>query len=603
MMKIEQLQHNDLNCNIFSVYDYKGFTIQELLCEFFKKINECVDLSNESLNLLNWLKGQGLREEVVNLLIQWLQDGTLSNVINEALFNDLNKFIDNTNKTKHLHEWFYPKEKYSCDWGHNDIPGLIDEKVQYEEFLNWSYNKYVEKFPSYVKRETLGKDQSNQYNVYKYIFEPEHYDKTILLISGVHGNEVSAIFGLKLFLDEVLYNSEDNPILDYIRNNVKLVVLPIVNPFGFVNQKRQNYNGVDINRNTSYLWEKYTTSASNIGKVYYKGSSPFSEKESQYIRTVCESIKNDKFIGSVDMHNIKSIEAERILYYPRFVDNLVGELAEVVERFDSETGENRTIFSTSTVPSLTNYITTTYNVNGCNPEWNNSAYGSNLNAFNMRKITEWFGNLIFAISKGNPKNKQIKLQPYVKNLVFNANPNLLTQDENRMSNLGYNVVNSSSETFNTMKVATYEKTINGQYKVNLSGFIKLKCVKDTHLKIQPTLYQRYAPEQNHTTVTENLLNVIELDLKANMDYLIPVNANLQTFYSNYNDGKSLRASEVVFNIRSYCNTSSSVYINAFNLNLEFIPTNRGLSVERLRTSEASEYVREFPLRLMEELDD
>ena len=91
MKIIEQLKKKDLNCNIFSVYDYDGLTITELLCQFFNKINECIDTSNETIDLAKWLVNEGLEIEVAKKLVVWLEDGTLENIINVNLFNSLNE--------------------------------------------------------------------------------------------------------------------------------------------------------------------------------------------------------------------------------------------------------------------------------------------------------------------------------------------------------------------------------------------------------------------------------------------------------------------------------------------------------------------------------
>lgn len=86
---MEKLERYDLNCNIFDVYDYDGLSMQELLCQFFTKINECVDFSNSTLDLCGWLVNEGLKEEVANKLISWLNDGTLKNVITDSVITDI----------------------------------------------------------------------------------------------------------------------------------------------------------------------------------------------------------------------------------------------------------------------------------------------------------------------------------------------------------------------------------------------------------------------------------------------------------------------------------------------------------------------------------
>ena len=95
--KINELKPYDLNCNIFDVYSYDGLSMQDLLCQFFTKINECVKTSNETIDLSEWLVNEGLAIEVVNKLMMWLEDGTLENLINVNLFNTLNTKIENIN--------------------------------------------------------------------------------------------------------------------------------------------------------------------------------------------------------------------------------------------------------------------------------------------------------------------------------------------------------------------------------------------------------------------------------------------------------------------------------------------------------------------------
>ena len=77
---------NELQIN--SIYEIdNALSINELLCKFWEKIEEVITVSNECIDILNWLKEQGLRDEVVNLLSAWKDDGTLDSIINTTLFN------------------------------------------------------------------------------------------------------------------------------------------------------------------------------------------------------------------------------------------------------------------------------------------------------------------------------------------------------------------------------------------------------------------------------------------------------------------------------------------------------------------------------------
>ena len=77
-----------------SVYDFNDFTINELLCKLAQKMDEVITQSNESFNYLDWLKGQGLNDIVIGILLAWKDDGTLDAIINSNVFNELNSKVD-----------------------------------------------------------------------------------------------------------------------------------------------------------------------------------------------------------------------------------------------------------------------------------------------------------------------------------------------------------------------------------------------------------------------------------------------------------------------------------------------------------------------------
>ena len=79
------------------VYDFNDFTVNELLCKLAQKMDEVIAQSNESFNYLDWLKEQGLSDELINILLAWKEDGTFNTIINEHIFNELNNTINKLN--------------------------------------------------------------------------------------------------------------------------------------------------------------------------------------------------------------------------------------------------------------------------------------------------------------------------------------------------------------------------------------------------------------------------------------------------------------------------------------------------------------------------
>ena len=73
------------------VYEFSDMTNEELRCKFFQKLQECIELCNNTSDIIDWIKNVGLPKEVKDLLTIWLEDGTLEELINIDI---LNKKVD-----------------------------------------------------------------------------------------------------------------------------------------------------------------------------------------------------------------------------------------------------------------------------------------------------------------------------------------------------------------------------------------------------------------------------------------------------------------------------------------------------------------------------
>ena len=194
-----------------------------------------------------------------------------------------------------------------------------------------------------VARSTLGKDESGLYNIYEYDFKPKNYSETILLSSGMHTYELSAHFGCANFINNIMNRNNNHKGYKYIRENVRIKVIPIVNPWGW-NQSPKKYgnvNGVNINRNFDYnnKWDAFPVHSANPSDSNYnewnvKGSEPFSEAETKILRNWGMKNKNAKFW--IDCHTGLDVGP---------YDNMVYYLSDCVLRSKVETAlaklENR----------------------------------------------------------------------------------------------------------------------------------------------------------------------------------------------------------------------------------------------------------------------
>ena len=82
---------------INSVYNFNDYTLNELICKLAQKMDEVITQSNESFNYLDWLKGQGLSDEVIKLMLEWKENGILGSLINDVLLQNIQNDIEAIN--------------------------------------------------------------------------------------------------------------------------------------------------------------------------------------------------------------------------------------------------------------------------------------------------------------------------------------------------------------------------------------------------------------------------------------------------------------------------------------------------------------------------
>lgn len=135
--KIKELQPYELDCDVFSVYNYRGLTMNELLNQFFTRINECIKLCNGTIDLAKWLVNEGLSIEVANKLNEWLIDGTLAQIINEVLLKEIETKITQIETDIDTIERDVAKNK-------QDIESINTELLEHDDRIISNQNNIVD---------------------------------------------------------------------------------------------------------------------------------------------------------------------------------------------------------------------------------------------------------------------------------------------------------------------------------------------------------------------------------------------------------------------------------------------------------------------------
>ena len=132
-------------------------------------------------------------------------------------------------------------------WEPEIQPDILNHKGSFGN-IEWNYSEYIEniyeplrkKYPDYITRHSIGFDTSGEYEMWAYEFTPEKYTKTVYLQSGVHVIETDAYFGLARLLTLISDRADER--LSFIRDNIRLLVIPVVSVWGI--SKRGSYEDI-----------------------------------------------------------------------------------------------------------------------------------------------------------------------------------------------------------------------------------------------------------------------------------------------------------------------------------------------------------------------
>ena len=89
---IDKFMHGFLN----RIYDLQDYTQLEINSKLIQKIDEVIDSCNSAFEFVNWLKEQGVPDEVQTIIDTMLEDGTLENLINIEKLNQLSSQLSSS---------------------------------------------------------------------------------------------------------------------------------------------------------------------------------------------------------------------------------------------------------------------------------------------------------------------------------------------------------------------------------------------------------------------------------------------------------------------------------------------------------------------------
>ena len=266
-----------ISTNIITVEDdINHYTVLELLNALRSNVKEIN-------KILDNLDGE-VKEEVQRLI----DNGTLDKLINEELLGEkVDKGFFNT----------------ITGLGNNYVSDLTLDEI-YE-----MYDKLVSSATSRFTWITLGKDQSETYDIRLYRYVPTDYNTTIFVTCAIHGWENYSTYIMYLLFKKLLDDSDLTPSL-YDLRKTRIICIPVANPWGLMADdhtgvnpvRRGNSRGVDLNRNFDWRWAQ---NGGNFGLS--KGDAPFSEAETKIIKKVFDEYNISFYI---DLHNFYNSDSE-----------------------------------------------------------------------------------------------------------------------------------------------------------------------------------------------------------------------------------------------------------------------------------------------------
>ncbi|MDG2054058.1 MAG: M14 family zinc carboxypeptidase [Phycisphaerales bacterium] len=165
----------------------------------------------------------------------------------------------------------------------------------------------------------LGSTHENRDIVGLVINTDSSTEKPAILLNGCqHAREWISVMVPMYIAEQLLVGYGTDPQITLLLDSTEVVIVPIVNPDGYVyshtterlwrKNRRNNGNGtfgVDLNRNWDIDWGGPESTSTNSNSDVYIGEGPFSEPETSSMRDLV--LSRDNIVAHIDFHNYSQL--------------------------------------------------------------------------------------------------------------------------------------------------------------------------------------------------------------------------------------------------------------------------------------------------------
>jgi len=283
------------------------FFILFLLSSLFSRdLYKEIRIENIPSSTIAYLNVLGIDVDHIHQEDGFIQFAISSHDLDKLDFHNVNYHVIHENL-----EEFYA-QRLDSNYESRDFElGSMGGYYTFDEIEN-RLNEIHDQYPSLTQLEVIGNTLEGR-NIWALKISDnassfEQEEPEVLYTGLHHAREPMSYMNLFYFMDWLFENYNVDNLATHLINNRQLWFIPAINPDGLVyNQQiapngggmqRKNMlptcsggvNGVDLNRNYSYMWAYDNQGSSPDGcSETYRGTSPFSEPETQVVRDFVQS--------------------------------------------------------------------------------------------------------------------------------------------------------------------------------------------------------------------------------------------------------------------------------------------------------------------------